>query len=87
MTMITTAVRGLSNLDEIVDAVQKLGVRHAGYGVKDEHYATVGQALIWTLDQGLGDAFTEEVEEAWVAVYTVLADTMKDAANSVEAAS
>ena len=82
MTMITTAVRGLNNLEGIVGAVQDMGRRHAGYGVKDEHYETVGTALIWTLGQGLGDDFTDETKEAWVTVYTLLADTMKDAANA-----
>lgn len=80
MTMITTAVRGLNRLDQIVPAVQAMGKRHAGYGVKDEHYDTVAVALIWTLGQGLGDDFTEEVEAAWVKTYTLLATTMKDAA-------
>ncbi|MBK1879985.1 globin family protein [Pelagicoccus mobilis] len=80
MTMITTAVRGLSNLEAIVGAVQDMGRRHAGYGVKEEHYETVGSALIWTLKKGLGDDFDEATEEAWVATYTLLASTMKDAA-------
>ena len=85
MTMITTAVRGLNNLEGIVGAVQAMGKRHVGYGVKDEHYETVGTALIWTLGQGLGDAFTEETEEAWIATYTLLATTMKDAARATAA--
>lgn len=85
MTMISTAVRSLKNLDGLVGAVQDMGRRHAGYGVKDEHYETVGAALIWTLGQGLGEDFTEETKEAWVTVYTLLADTMKDAANSAAA--
>ncbi len=82
MSMITTAVKGLDNLEAIVPAVQKLGQRHADYGVKDEHYNTVGEALLWTLGQGLGDGFTEEVKGAWVETYTVLADTMKAAAKA-----
>jgi len=85
MTMITTAVRSLNNLEGIVGAVQDMGRRHAGYGVKDEHYDTVGTALIWTLGQGLGDDFTDETKEAWVEVYTLLATTMKDAANEAAA--
>ncbi|HEY0944386.1 MAG TPA: globin family protein [Opitutaceae bacterium] len=80
MQMITLAVRGLDNLEQLVPAVQQLGRRHVGYGVKDEHYATVAAALLWTLEKGLGDAFTAEVKEAWVVVYTILADTMKGAA-------
>lgn len=80
MSMIGVAVRGLSRLDTIVPAVQQLGVRHAGYGVKDEDYATVAGALLWTLGQGLGDAFTEDLKQAWTEAYTLLATTMKDAA-------
>jgi len=80
MKMINTAVNGLDRLDEIVPAVQQLGARHIAYGVKDEHYDTVGSALLWTLGAGLGDAFTEDTKEAWAAVYAVLADTMKAAA-------
>ncbi len=80
MKMINTAVNGLDRLEEIVPAVQQLGVRHVAYGVKDEHYDTVREALLWTLGAGLGDAFTEETKEAWATVYGVLADTMKSAA-------
>jgi hemoglobin-like flavoprotein len=80
MRMINTAVNGLDRLEAIVPAVQQLGVRHVGYGVTDAHYETVGTALIWTLGQGLGDAFTEEVQKAWATVYGVLAGTMKSAA-------
>ena len=53
---------------------------HVGYGVQDSHYDTVGAALLWTLGQGLGDAFTDEVEAAWTKVYTTLATVMKEAA-------
>lgn len=77
MTMITVAVRGLDDLGALVPAVQALGKRHTGYGVKDDHYATVAAALLWTLEKGLGEAWNDEVKEAWVVVYTILADTMK----------
>ena len=80
MKMINTAVNGLDRLDEIVPAVQQLGARHIAYGVKDEHYDTVGSALLWTLGAGLGDDYTEDTKEAWATVYGVLADTMKAAA-------
>ena len=80
MKMINTAVNGLDRLDEIVPAVEQLGVRHISYGVKDEHYDTVGAALLWTLETGLGDAFTDETKTAWATVYGLLADTMKAAA-------
>ena len=79
MAMIAFAVKGLTRLEQIVPGVQLLGRRHAGYGVRDEHYATVAVALLWTLEQGLGDSFTAEVREAWTAAYVLLANTMKDA--------
>ncbi len=83
MMMITVAVRGLGDLEKLVPALQQLGRGHVAYGVKDEHYATVGAALLWTLGQGLGPAFTDEVKEAWTVVYTLMADTMKAAAATV----
>lgn len=85
MTMIDSVVRSLGNLEAVVPAIQASGKRHVEYGVKDEDYDTVGEALIWTLGAGLGDAFTEEVKEAWVAAYTLLATTMKDAARNMAA--
>ena len=80
MAMIGTAVGGLDRLDSIVPAVQALGKRHAGYGVQPAHYDTVAAALLWTLEQGLGAAFTSDVKTAWVSAYGILAGTMKDAA-------
>ena len=85
MQMIGLAVSRLDALDELVPAVQALGRRHAGYGVKDVDYDTVGAALLWTLQQGLGPAFTPEVKSAWTTVYGLLASTMKAAAQSVAA--
>lgn len=85
MKMINTAVNGLDRLEAIVPALQDLGRRHVGYGIRDEHYDTVGSALIWTLEQGLGEAFTPKVKDAWVTVYGILAGTMKDAAAKVAA--
>jgi hemoglobin-like flavoprotein len=83
MTMLNTVVTQLERLDTLVPAVQGLGKRHAGYGVKPEHYAAVGSALLWTLDAGLGDAFTGEVRDAWAAAYGLLAGVMSDAAATV----
>jgi hemoglobin-like flavoprotein len=80
MKMINVAVNGLDRIESIVPAVQDLGRRHVGYGVKQAHYDTVGAALLWTLEQGLGDDFTPEVKEAWETVYGVLAGTRKEAA-------
>lgn len=85
MQMLTTAVKGLDRLDQLVPAVRELGRRHAAYGVSDAHYDTVGTALLWTLEMGLGSAFTPEVEEAWITVYGLLATTMREAAHQVAA--
>ena len=77
MVMLTAAVKGLPRLDRLIPVLQDLGRRHADYGVIESQYETVGNALIWTLEKGLGPDFTPEVREAWTTVYRVLADTMK----------
>ena len=77
MHMIAVAVKGLDNLEQLVPAVEELGRRHSGYGVESRHYDTVGAALLWTLEAGLGADFTEEVKEAWTVVYSLLADVMQ----------
>jgi hemoglobin-like flavoprotein len=76
MQMIGYCVGKLDALDEIVGAVQDLGRKHAGYGVKEADYGTVGSAFLWTLERGLGSAYTPEVAAAWTAVYGVLSTTM-----------
>lgn len=81
MAMLGTAVAGLSHLDTMLPTVRALGRRHAGYGVTEEHYASVASALLWTLEKGLGEDFTFEVEEAWAIAYSVLSTTMLEAAN------
>jgi hemoglobin-like flavoprotein len=86
MQMLTAAVKGLDNLETLVPIVRQLGARHIGYGVKDEHYGTVAAALLWTLERGLGEAFTPETKEAWVVVYGILAATMQEGAASGAAA-
>ena len=80
MSMIDFAVKALTRLETLLPGLRALGERHGRYGVRDEHYDTVAEALIWTLQKGLGPAFTPEVKAAWVAAYGVLSSTMKDAA-------
>lgn len=77
MHMLGMAVAGLDRLEQLVPAVRALGLRHAGYRVRDEHYETVGEALLWTLGRGLGSAFTPEMQAAWAKTYWTLAETMK----------
>jgi hemoglobin-like flavoprotein len=86
MQMLTAAVKGLDRLEQLVPVVQDLGRRHATYGVEERHYETVGAALLWTLEKGLGKAFTPETKEAWATVYGILATTMQDAAREALAA-
>jgi hemoglobin-like flavoprotein len=82
MQMIGAAVGLLDKPGALVAALESLGRRHVNYGVRDEHYATVGSALLWTLEQGLGSSFNAEVRGAWKAMYQVVAETMQRGARS-----
>ena len=63
--------------NDLLPMLAALGERHVGYGVRAEHYDTVGQALLWTLDQGLGALRTTEARDAWVATYELVATAMR----------
>jgi hemoglobin-like flavoprotein len=80
MATISFAVATLNHPDKLIPAVQELGSRHGRYGVTAAHYGTVAQALLWTLEQGLGDAWTPEAKTAWTEVYGILSSTMLEAA-------
>jgi nitric oxide dioxygenase len=86
MASIGFVVAGLDRLDEIVPQVEVLAQRHVGYGAQEAHYAVVGETLLWTLEQGLGEAFTPEVKEAWTEAYALLSGAMIAAARKVEVA-
>ena len=77
---LTVVVQGLDHLEALVPTLTDLGRRHAQYGVTDSHYDTVGTALLWTLEQGLGSEWTPEVRAAWSGAYAMLADVMRGAA-------
>ena len=79
-TMLSVVVNGLANPEKLNDMLVASGRRHVMYGVKDQDYDTVRDALLWTLAQGLREIFTAEARDAWIAVYTLMADTMKAAA-------
>jgi hemoglobin-like flavoprotein len=79
MQTLSVVVKSLDKLDTILPAIRALGRRHAGYGVRAEHYETVGVALLWTLEQGLGEAFDEETRDAWATAYGTLASVMIEA--------
>jgi len=76
MAMIGTAVGCLGRIAELVPTAQDLGRRHSAYGVPDAHYDAVAEALLWTLEQGLGPDFTPDVKAAWTETYTALAGVM-----------
>lgn len=80
ISMITFVVHKLDNLHEVVKDIKALGERHRNYKVLPEYYSTVGAALLWTLEKGLGQKWNDEVQEAWTKVYTVLSTTMMEAA-------
>ena len=80
MQVLAVAVGGMPNLATLRPVIQQLGVRHAIYGVKPEHYEQVRAALLWAVARVLQDAYTEEVREAWASAYATLAGVMKEAA-------
>ena len=86
MKTINIAVEALDDVEPLIPVLKQMGADHAGYGVKDRDYNVVGAALLWTLEQGLGDAFNDEVKNAWGAVYEVLATVMKQGAAEAEQA-
>jgi hemoglobin-like flavoprotein len=83
MNMIAAGVHGLSDIDSLIPVLHDLGGRHVRYGVLSRHYVTVGSALIWTLEQGMGRDFTPEVRDAWCAAYELMAGVMQQGAREV----
>jgi hemoglobin-like flavoprotein len=80
MATLAVVVGGLGNLEAVLPAASALAKRHVSYGAKPEHYPVVGGALLWTLEKGLGDAWTPEVAEAWTAAYGTLSGYMIEVA-------
>ena len=87
MATLAVVVGGLTNLEAILPAASALAKRHVNYGAKAEHYPVVGGALLWTLEKGLGEAWTSDVAEAWTAAYGTLSGYMiSEAYGSAQAA-
>ena len=86
MKTINIAVEALDDVEPLVPVLKQMGADHAGYGVVERDYNVVGAALLWTLEQGLGEAFTDEVKNAWASVYELLATVMKEGAAEAEQA-
>ena len=80
MQMLAAAVRLLEKPETLVPVLEDLGRRHVHDGVRDEHYDTVGEALLWMLAETLGTDFSPAAREAWASLYTLVATTMKRAA-------
>ena len=87
MATLAVVVNGLTNLEAVLPAASALAMRHVGYGARPEHYPVVGGALLWTLEKGLGDAWTPETASAWTAAYGTLSGYMiSEAYGSTQAA-
>ena len=82
MQALAAVIGGIDNLGALVPTLENLGRNHARYGVADQHYDTVGAALLWTLEQGLKEAWTPAAKSAWTAAYTTVATVMRNAAAS-----
>ncbi len=76
MGTLAVVVGGLTKLETILPAASALAKKHVNYGVQPQHYTPVGAALLWTLEQGLGPAWTAETSEAWTSAYTTLSGYM-----------
>ena len=77
MIMLTEIVRVLDQPVALVPELASLGHRHVGYGVKDDDYGSIGSALLWLLEQVLGEEFTPELREAWSEAYLLVSSIMR----------
>lgn len=77
---LNAVVENVDRLEAVIPTLQDLGKRHVQYGVEDHHYDSVGSALLWTLEQGLGPAFNEDARAAWTIAYALVSGVMRDAA-------
>ncbi|WP_208349925.1 globin family protein [Pseudaestuariivita rosea] len=87
MAMLGAVVNGLNDVEKIVPVARDLAVRHIAYGVEAGHYQSVGQALLETLEKGLGAEFTNDVKDSWLAAYQTLSGVMIAAAYPTEVSS
>lgn len=86
MAALAMVARNLDRIDDIRPEIERLALRHVGYGAVEAHYAAVGAALLWTLEQGLGKSFGDDVRDAWTAAYALLSGAMIAAASSADPA-
>jgi hemoglobin-like flavoprotein len=76
MATLAFVLNGLDKLDTVLPAASALAKRHAGYGVTAKDYGPVGEALLWTLERGLGAGWTPELAAAWAGAYKLLSGAM-----------
>lgn len=76
LSALALAVASLERVEKISPALKLLGVKYRGLGIEEFHYGAVGEALLWTLRQSLAAHWTYDIEDAWVAAFTVIAETM-----------
>jgi hemoglobin-like flavoprotein len=86
MATLTIVVNGLDHMDSIFPAAAALAKRHVAYGAQPAHYSVVGDALLWTLEKGLGHLWTPDVAAAWSSTYWALSGFMINAAQSQDSA-
>ena len=79
--MLSVIVSRLDNMEDLNEEIKQLAIRHVQYGVKEHHYKAVGTALLWTMQQGLGKDWNEEVKEAWASCFNILSTTMINASD------
>lgn len=77
MMTLRVAVRGLDDVNALVPVLHQLAERHAEYGVQAKDFTPVGNALLYTLKMGLGDAWAPELRQAWVDTFRMIATVMK----------
>ena len=76
VTMLSYVVTRLHRLDDIIAEVEELGKRHQQYGAAPAHYDVVGSCLVATLKDGLADKWTDELQQAWIAAFSILKTAM-----------
>jgi hemoglobin-like flavoprotein len=84
MFSLSLFIHGVDQLESLIPMIEALGRRHTGYGAIDAHYFSAGTAMLWALEQGLGDAWTPEAADAWSSAYVIVAAAMLEASKTGE---
>jgi len=78
--ILTRIIARLQKMEDVEEELRALGQRHVSYGTKPEHYKTVEQALLWSIEHTLGSRWSEETSQAWKDAYRIIADIMMEGA-------